>query len=240
MTKETALTRGTLVRRYKRFLADVILADGRQITVHCPNTGSMKNCVFPGADVWLEYSDNPKRKYAYTWVLTRTPGGHHIGINTTAANALVEKGIQSGLIAELAGYSTCQREVVYGMENSRVDFFLGGHTSLPDCYVEVKSVTLLEKPTSAGNGFFPDAVSTRAAKHLRELIDVRRQGFRAVIFFCVQHTGIKVVRPADHIDPAYGELLREAAAQGVEIIAYKARLSQQRFRLWRKLPSELT
>ena len=211
-----------LVRRYKRFLADVILPDGQQITVHCPNTGSMKNCQEPGADIWLSESPNPKRKYRYTWELITTSRGHTIGINTSRANDLVEQAIIDGKIVPLTGYEQLRREVKYGDENSRIDIFMSAENRA-DCYVEVKSVTLLEAPVSAGIGYFPDAISQRGAKHLRELMLMQQHGKRAVLFFCVQHTGIRQVQPADHIDQHYGELLRCAADAGVEVLAFKVR-----------------
>ena len=228
------MVRGQLQRRYKRFLADVILEDGRAITAHCPNTGSMKHCVEAGAEVWLSVSDNPGRRYPYTWEYIVTGRGDWICVNTGNANRLVEEAVVAGRIVELSGYREVLREVRYGAQNSRVDLKLSGRG--PDCYVEVKSVTLLEKPVSRGDGFFPDAVTERGSKHLRELMGVVQQGDRAVQLFCVQHTGIKRVRPADHIDADYGELLREAAGCGVEILAYKVRRSSSGFRLWRSLP----
>ena len=234
-----SLVKATLLRRYKRFLADVEMADGCLVTVHCPNTGSMKNCVEEGAEVWLSRSDNPKRKYQYTWEYTRTSAGHTIGVNTGRANALVSEAVESGRIPELAGYGDHRREVKYGDENSRIDLLLSDD-SRSDCFVEVKSVTLLETPYSRGVGYFPDAVSDRGAKHLRELQLMARQDNRAVLFFCVQHTGIRKVRPADHIDSVYGELLRKVASSGVEVIAYKARVTVSGFRLGKKLPVVLS
>ncbi|MBT4162836.1 MAG: DNA/RNA nuclease SfsA [Gammaproteobacteria bacterium] len=228
-------TGATLVRRYKRFLTDVKLADGSIITVHCPNTGSMKNCIEEGADVWLSKSDNPKRKYQYTWEYLRTRRGHTIGINSGRANELAAAAITAGVIPALAGYSELKREVKYGDENSRIDLLLSNGEDCR-CYVEVKSVTLLEDPPSRGLGYFPDAVSKRGAKHLRELVSVVRKGHRAVLFFCVQHTGILEVRPADHVDTIYGTLLREAARAGVEIMAFKCRVAQSGFKLWREVP----
>ncbi len=228
------MVRGRLIRRYKRFLADVTLENGEQITAHCPNTGSMKNCVEEGAEVWLSESDNPKRKYKYTWEYIVTSKGNWICVNTGKANKLVEDAVSKGLIQELVGYPECRREVKYGDENSRIDLMLSGGKQ--DCYVEVKSVTLLEAPASKGQGYFPDAVSDRGAKHLRELMGVVDRGDRAVLLFCVQHTGIKLVSPADHIDQVYGELLREAHQHGVEVIAYKVKRYQEGFRLWRSIP----
>ncbi|MDQ2077677.1 DNA/RNA nuclease SfsA [Marinimicrobium sp. ABcell2] len=208
---------GVLLRRYKRFLADVQLADGSEITIHCPNTGSMKNCLLPGSACWFSESDNPKRKYPHTWELASTPGGHWAGINTGRANALVEEAIRNGVIQELQGYDRLLREQRYGSEKSRVDFLL--ERADEQCFVEVKSVTLMEE---AGQGLFPDAVSSRGARHLRELIAMAQNVHRAVLLFCVQHTGIHWVEPADAIDPLYGQTLRMAAEAGVELLAYGA------------------
>lgn len=229
------LIEARLLRRYKRFLTDVRLGSGETVTVHCPNTGSMKNCVEDNAVVWLSESGNPDRKYPYTWEFLRTGRGHYIGVNTAKANHLVDEAVREQRIAELAGYETVRREVKYGDENSRIDLLLE-HPGQPACYVEVKSVTLLEEPASRGVGYFPDAVSQRAAKHLRELMMVAHAGARSVLFFCVQHTGVQEVRPADHIDAHYGRLLREASLEGVEILAYKVRKTTSGFRLWRSVP----
>lgn len=236
---ESPLGKGTLIRRYKRFLADVQLEDGSVITIHCPNTGSMKNCGCPGDEVWFSTSGNKKRKYAHTWELVRTRAGHYIGINTSRANRLVEVALRNDLVPELAGYASLTREVGYGAEGSRIDFLLRGHERLPDCFVEVKSVTLLEAPVSRGRGCFPDAVSERGTRHLRELIKVASGDARAVLLYCVQHSGIQEVRPADHIDPVYGETLREASAMGVEIVAWKTRMSRHGCGLWRPVPVKL-
>ena len=229
------LVHARLIKRYKRFLADVRLDNDEMITVHCPNTGSMKNCVEENAEIWLSDSNNPKRKYRYTWEYLRTSRGHHIGVNAGKANQLVQSAIRDDLVEPLAGYDTIRPEVKYGDENSRIDLLLQG-SKKQDCYVEVKSVTLLEDPPSSGIGYFPDAVSERGAKHLRELIKMSQSDARSVLFFCVQHTGIQEVRPADHIDREYGKLLREALDSGVEVLAYKVRKSNKGFRLWRDLP----
>ena len=229
------LVHARLIKRYKRFLADVRLDNGEMITVHCPNTGSMKNCVEENAEIWLSDSNNPKRKYRYTWEYLRTSRGHHIGVNAGKANQLVQSAIRDDLVEPLAGYDTIRPEVKYGDENSRIDLLLQD-SKKQDCYVEVKSVTLLEDPPSSGIGYFPDAVSERGAKHLRELIKMSQSDARSVLFFCVQHTGIQEVRPADHIDREYGKLLREALDSGVEVLAYKVRKSNKGFRLWRDLP----
>ena len=160
------LVEARLIRRYKRFLADVRMSDGRVVTVHCPNTGSMKNCIEVDQVVWLSASNNPNRKYGYTWEYIQTGLGHTIGVNTVRANQLVAEAVNAGCVVELAGYKNLYREVKYGEENSRIDLLLKSSTQ-PDCYVEVKSVTLLEDPVSKGIGYFPDAVSERGAKHLR-------------------------------------------------------------------------
>lgn len=196
----------------------------------------MKNCVEPGARIWLSRSDNPKRKYQFTWEYIETARGDLIGINTGRANTLVEDAIRREAVSDLMGYGDIRREVRYGDENSRIDLLLSCPDLRKDCYVEVKSVTLLEEPASKGIGYFPDAVSERGAKHLRELIAVKRAGQRSVLFYCVQHTGISEVRPADHIDPGYSELLRQCACEGVELIAYKIRRNPGGVRLQRALP----
>ncbi|MEZ9367929.1 DNA/RNA nuclease SfsA [Shewanella sp. 10N.286.51.B2] len=214
------LQQGTLLRRYKRFLADVQLDDGSEITIHCPNTGSMKNCLFPGETVWFSTSDNPKRKYPNTWELSATPENHLIGINTGRANALAEEAIINGVITELGGYETLKREVKYGEENSRIDILLSDETK-PPCYVEVKSCTLLEQTV----GYFPDSVTTRGQKHLRELIHMASLGYRAVLLFVVQHNGINLVQAAAHIDPQYAQLLKQSVNSGVEVLAYQTELS---------------
>jgi sugar fermentation stimulation protein A len=195
----------------------------------------MKNCVEENAEIWLSDSDNPKRKYRYTWEYLMTSRGHYIGVNAGKANQLVQSAIRDDLIEPLAGYETIRPEVKYGDENSRIDLLLQD-SKRRDCYVEVKSVTLLEDPPSRGIGYFPDAVSQRGAKHIRELIKMSQSDARSVLFFCVQHTGIQEVRPADHIDREYGKLLREALDNGVEVLAYKVRKSNKGFRLWRDLP----
>ena len=240
MKYSTPLDSATLIRRYKRFLADVRVADGSVITIHCPNTGSMKNCAASGDQVWYSTSEKPGRKYPHTWELTRTGSGHYIGINTSRANGLVREAIERGAIRELAGYPEIRPEVKYGRENSRIDLHLSGHSTAPDCFVEVKSVTLLESPIRAGIGYFPDAVSQRGQKHLRELAEVAAGGERAVLCFCVQHSGVRKVRPAAHIDPDYASALAVAIEAGVEVLAYKARLSPRGLLLNRPIEFELS
>ncbi|OZB12352.1 MAG: sugar fermentation stimulation protein SfsA [Marinobacter sp. 34-60-7] len=217
------LIEGRLIRRYKRFLADVRLPDGEEVTAHCPNTGSMLGCQPENGRVWLSRSTNPKRKLLYTWELVETAPGQLACVNTARPNAQAREAIETGRVAELAGYPVVQSEVRYGSENSRIDLRLGGHAQLPDAWVEVKNVTLAEQ----GQGYFPDAVTTRGQKHLRELMAQVSAGDRAVLFFVVNHTGIETVRPADHIDPHYGTLLREAYSAGVEVLAFRAELCNE-------------
>lgn len=230
------LIEGRLIQRYKRFLADVELADGSVITAHCPNTGSMKNCATPGSRVWLHDSQNPKRKYPLGWELVEVEPGALACINTGRANGLVREGIEQGVVSQLQGYAGIRSEVKYGAENSRIDLLLQGE-GLPDCWVEVKNVTLLE---DNGWGSFPDAVTARGAKHLRELMAMVAQGDRAVLLFCVPHGGIERVRPADHVDPKYGQLLREAAQAGVEVLAYGAVPAPGELTLSRQLDIDLS
>lgn len=215
------LKEALLIRRYKRFLADVETSDGGKTTLHCPNTGSMKNCQQPGSRVWYTLSANPARKYPGTWQLIEVDGGELVGINTALANSLAAELLASGGLPALAGYDVIRREVAYGVDKrSRIDLLLEDSAgSLPPCYVEIKNVSLGER---GGVGLFPDAVTLRGQKHLKELQQVAASGCRAVLFFCVQHSGIEEVRPADEIDPDYGRLLREAAANGVELMAFGA------------------
>ncbi len=218
------LKEGVLVRRYKRFLADIETVEGKSLTIHCPNTGSMLNCQNPGSRVWYSTSENTKRKYPHSWELVETLTGDLVGINTARANGLVEEALVNKTVTELQSYARIQKEVRFGNERSRIDLLLSGgeDSQLPDCYLEVKNVSL---SLGDGQGVFPDAVTTRGQKHLRELISVRQEGHRAVLLFCVQHTGVSRVSVADHIDPEYGRLLRQAAAEGVELLAYRAAIS---------------
>ncbi|MFT6791847.1 MAG: sugar fermentation stimulation protein A [Cellvibrionaceae bacterium] len=236
MICQPPLYKAFFLRRYKRFLADVRTPSGSVITLHCPNTGSMRNCLVEDSDCWYSISDNPKRKYSGTWEVATTASGHMAGINTARANALVKEAIEFGIIRELQRYQELRPEVKYGRESSRVDFLLSA-PDRPDCYVEVKNVTF---GMESGLGLFPDAVSERGSRHLRELISMRAQGKRAVLLFCVQHTGIEQVAPADKIDPVYGSLLRDAAAQGVEIIAYGCEISERAIALKYPLSVDLS
>ncbi len=208
---------GTLVQRYKRFLADVRLDDGTLVTAHCTNTGSMLGCNAPGSRVHLSEQHGKHRKLPYTWELIRV-GRILVGINTLAANRLAREGIETGVIRELQGYESLRAEVPT-LPGSRLDFLLEGADE--QCYVEVKNVTLAVDRTAT----FPDAVSERGTKHLKELIRLRRRGHRAVLLFVIQRAGVRSFRPADEIDAEYGRWLRRAARAGVEIFPYVAKVT---------------
>jgi sugar fermentation stimulation protein A len=207
----------TLIKRYKRFLADVILEDGTTTTIHVANTGAMTGCATPNDTVFYSTSDNKKRKYPFSWELSQTHDNHWICVNTIRANQLVEEALNKQKINELKNFKELKREVKYGSENSKVDFHLvDEHNN--DTFIEVKSVTLLE----GEQGYFPDAKTERGQKHLRELIEVVEQGNRAVLLFAVLHSGITCVKAAAHIDEKYAQLLILAKQKGVEVIAYQA------------------
>ena len=226
------LLEGRLLRRYQRFLADVDTTAGI-LTAHCPNTGSMQGCAEPGMRVWLSPATNPARKLAWTWELVEALPGVVVGMHTGRSNALVREAIEAGRVPELAGYPAIRPEVKYG-EGSRIDLLLTA-PGRPDCYVEVKNVTA----AVAGRiGYFPDAVTTRGTKHLREMSAMVAAGHRAVLVFCVQRGDVDCVRPADHIDPVYGRTLREALAAGVEVIALGATVWPAGIELERRLAVE--
>jgi len=224
------LVAGRLIRRYKRFLADVQLEDG-VITAACPNTGSMLGCCEPGSRVWLSQSDRATRKYRHTWEIVEV-GRVMVGINTGLPNGLVAEAIGAGAIPELAGYASLRREVAFGEERSRVDLLLEDPARAP-CYVEVKNVTAA---VMRGIALFPDAVSDRGAKHLRELMRLKAAGLRPVQLYCVQRGDVGEVRPADAIDPEYGRTLRRALEAGVEVMAYRAKVTPREIRLEERIP----
>ena len=226
------LTEARLLRRYKRFLADVELPGVGTITVHCPNTGSMLGCAEPGMRVWLSLAANPERKYAWTWELVEAQPGVVVGIHTGRTNGLVREALQQGVLAELLGYREIQAEVKAG-DGFRVDFVLQGHSCNPDCFLEVKNVTAAVQD---GVALFPDAVSERASRHLRELMQKVAAGKRAMLCFCVQRDDVREVRPADAIDRVYGQTLRAALGAGVEVCAYVARVNAEEATLYRPVP----
>lgn len=211
-----------LVRRYKRFLADVVLDDGNTVTVHCPNTGSMLGCQTPGSRIWLLPVANPKRKYPLGWELVEAEPEILVGINTNRSNALVAEALTRGVMAPLDGYRSVRREVTLTGHGSRVDFLLSGHSTAADCYLEVKNVTAA---VEAGCAVFPDAVSTRATRHVEVLRSLVEEGYRGALVFCVQRSDVGGVRPADEIDADYGVALRAASEAGVEVYAYRADVS---------------
>ncbi|MEM1451022.1 MAG: DNA/RNA nuclease SfsA [Planctomycetota bacterium] len=223
---------GRLVKRYKRFLTDVELDDGSILTAHCPNTGSMKGCLEPGARVALRDSEDPKRKLRHTFQ-TIEVGDTWVNVDTGLPNALAAEAVAAGLIEELDGYGSLRREVKYGT-NSRIDLLLEDDER-GRAYVEVKNTTL----ATGDLALFPDAVTTRGRKHLEELARVVADGDRGVMLFCVSRDDVRRVAPADEIDPEYGRTLREVADAGVELLAYSTRVTPTSFELGRKLPVEL-
>ncbi|MFL0800773.1 MAG: DNA/RNA nuclease SfsA [Agarilytica sp.] len=224
-----ALVRARFLRRYKRFLVDVELG-GERVTVHCPNTGSMTNCLVEGSDCWLMPSDNPKRKYRFGLELVTTTTGHIAGVNTLRANGLVEEALRDGVISELASFEEMRREVKIN-EKSRIDFQLTQGDQ--QCFLEVKSVTL---SFDGLQGLFPDTKSVRALKHVKELISLTQSGHKAALLFCVQHSGVRRVAPAVDIYPEYALALKAAQKAGVSIVAYAADISEQEIRLTKPLP----
>ena len=219
----------TLLRRYKRFLADCTLADGTEVTAHCANPGSMMGLAEPGSRIWLEPNDDPKKKLKYGWRLVEHGDGHFTGVDTALPNRMLKAALTERRIPEVAAYPDLQAEVRYG-EKSRVDFRLSG---LPPLWLEVKSVTLSRV---AGVAEFPDSVTQRGARHMADLAAMARQGDRAVIFYLVQRTDAQEVRLAADIDPTYAQAVSDAVAAGVEVIAYDTRLSPQSVALGRRLP----
>ena len=213
------LISGKLVKRYKRFMVDVVLENGDIVTAHCANTGAMIGVQEPGSEVWLSPARNPNRKLKYTWELVRVGGGL-VGINTAHPNTIVAEAIESEKIPELAGYGSIRREVKYG-ENSRIDILLSGEGK-PDCYVEIKNVHLMR---NIGVAEFPDSVSTRAAKHQNELKNMVQQGARAMTVYLCQREDCDTFRLADDIDPNYAEAVGIAKKHGVEAVCYNCVLT---------------
>lgn len=225
------LVSATLVRRYKRFLADIRLEDGSELTVHCPNTGSMKNCGGSGSRVWVVLQQRPGRKLPGTWELVETAPGELACIHSARANTVIAQALNEGLISPLATYTQVRREVSVASGGSRFDFLLKSESDT--CVLEVKSVTMA---IGGGVGAFPDAVSLRGQKHLRELTALAQTGQRASLLFCVMHSGIHKVVPADDIDPVYGQLLREAMAAGVQVLAWSVVPTPQGLKIAGQLP----
>lgn len=227
----TPLIPARLIRRYKRFLADVRLEDGTEVTAHCANPGSMMGLAEEGMKIWLEPNDDPKKKLKYGWRLVDHENGHFTGVDTSVPNRALRAALMAGEVAGLSGYDLVRPEVKYG-ENSRIDFLLSG--SGPDCYVEVKSVTLSRTP---GLAEFPDSVTARGAKHLGELARMAAEGHRAVMFYLVQRTDCDSVTLAGDIDPTY--LAAFQAAEGVEVIAMDCKITPESITLGRAIPFQL-
>lgn len=232
----TPLIEGTLIKRYKRFLADVRLDNGKVVVAHCANPGSMLSVDAPGADVWLSEATNPERKLRYTWEMIRV-GKTLVGINTQHPNRLVEEAIRAKAIRELAGYANLRREVRYGRD-SRIDILLED-PERPPCYVEVKNVTMKRDLSPKAPVEFPDAVTARGTKHLVELSRVAQKGQRAVMVFLVQREDAKAFAPAADIDPTYAKALGQATAEGVEVLCYGCRLSPAEIRVAKPVPIRL-
>lgn len=228
-----ALIRGTLLQRYKRFLADIELDTGETIVAHCPNSGRMTGCSQPGRPVYVSPQNAPKRKLKYTWEMIDMPDSL-VGINTQVPNQLVYHAAKAGVIDELAGYDAVKREVRAGT-HTRFDLMLSGNGKKP-CYVEIKNSTLVENRIA----FFPDAVTSRGKNHLVELQKLASAGCRCVMFFLVQRMDAKRFKPADHIDPAYGSELRLAAKNGVEILVYDVYVDLETIGLRNPLPYDLS
>ncbi len=225
---------GTLIKRYKRFLADVTLENGEMVTAHCPNTGTMKACSEPGRKVYLSSTDNPKRKYRHTWEIIEMPDSL-VGVNTLIPNRLVYHSIKSGKLEPFAEYDEVRSEIKVGQKH-RLDLMLLKNSANP-CYIEIKNCSLVEDGTAC----FPDAVTLRGRNHLIELQRLSASGCRSVMFFLVNRMDAKIFKPADHIDPAYGKELRKAHQNGVEIMVYDVAfdLEQGKIRLRNQVPFQL-
>lgn len=234
MRFQTPLVPGRLIRRYNRFLADVTLDSGEDVTAHCPNPGAMLGLREPGLRVWLEPNDDPKRKLRHGWRLVELPGGHWAGIDAGLPNRVVREALENARIRELAAWSALRAEVGYG-ERSRVDFLLTG-PDLPDAYVEVKNVHLRRDGDWAE---FPDSVTARGARHMAELARMAEAGHRAVVIYLVQRTDCARFRLADDIDPAYAAACRAARAAGVEMLCYGTRIDVEGVSLAHPLPVDL-
>ena len=232
MRFQTPLVPARLIRRYKRFLSDVLLeADGREVVAHCPNPGAMLGLAEPGMRVWLEPNDDPKKKLKYGWRLAEVDGGHMAGIDTAVPNRVVREALEAQAIPALAAYETVRPEVKYGV-NSRVDFLLS-QPGLPDAYVEVKNVHLRRSGDLAE---FPDCVTARGAKHLGELSDMVREGHRAVMLYLVQRTDCARFALARDLDPAYGAAFDLAMSAGVEALCHATKISTEAVEISHELP----
>ena len=236
MRFSTPLVSGRLIQRYKRFLADVRLESGEEITAHCANPGAMLGLVAPGNRVFVSKSDSPTRKLKYSWEIVEADfgrGPHYVGINTSHPNAIVSAAISAGFFTEFSAYPCLRREVKYG-KNSRVDILLQGE-GLPMCYVEIKNVHMMRKP---GLAEFPDSVTARGAKHLVELAHMVRQGHRAVMIYLIQMDADRFTLAPD-IDPTYAAAFAKARKAGVEAIAVTCKVSPEAIEIAHRVPVEI-
>ena len=231
MRYPSPLVPARLIRRYKRFLADCTLEDGREVTAHCANPGSMMGLAEPGTKIWLEPNDDPKKKLKWGWRLVDHENGHFTGVDTSVPNRALKAALETRAVPYLAAYDRVRPEVKYG-ESSRIDFLLQGE-GLQDAYVEVKSVTLSRQP---GRAEFPDSVTARGTKHLAELEAMVAQGHRAVMLYLVQRTDAACFTPAADIDPTYAHALERARAAGVEILVHATSISPEGVALGPELP----
>lgn len=215
------LRQAVLLKRYKRFLADVQLVNGEVITIHCPNTGAMTGCAEPGMKIWMSDSSNPKRKYRYTWELAQTNNGDMICVNTHRANQLAGEALKNNRVPALSNLVNVVAERKYGYDNRRIDWY-AEDASGQTVFIEVKSVTLAE----GAQGLFPDTVSQRAVDHLRSLQDMKADGHRAVVVYVVMHEGIKCVKAAHHLDAKYAAMAEAAKDAGVEFYALRCEISE--------------
>ncbi len=227
------LVSARLVRRYKRFLADVILEGGAEATVHCPNPGAMTGLALPDMRIWLTDHAGTKRKLRYGWELSETPSGL-VGINTARPNQIVAAALAAGTVPELAGYTWVDREVPWG-EGNRLDFRLRGD-GRPDCFVEVKNVHLERSGGAPGLAEFPDCVTARGARHMGVLAEIVAAGGRAVLLYVVQRTDCDRMAVAGDIDPAYARSLARGLTGGVEVLCYDCSISREHIDLRRRLP----
>jgi sugar fermentation stimulation protein A len=226
----TPLVPATLIKRYKRFLADCRLEDGREVTAHCANPGSMMGLAEPGMRIWLEPNDDPKKKLKFGWRLVEHSDGHYTGVDTSVPNRALRAALVAHEVPGLSGYDTVRAEVKYG-EKSRIDFLLTGDG--PDTYVEVKSVTLSRQP---GLAEFPDSVTARGTKHLGELSSMVAQGHRAVMLYLVQRTDAERFTLASDIDPTYAKAFDQARQAGVEVLVIGTAITPQQITLGASIP----
>lgn len=231
MRFQTPLIPATLIRRYKRFLADIRLDDGQEVTAHCANPGSMMGLAEPGMRIWVEPNDDPKKKLKYGWRLVDHANGHFTGVDTSVPNRALRAALEAGEVAGLDSYEHVRAEVKYG-QNSRIDFLLQG-AGRRDAYIEVKSVTLMRQP---GLAEFPDSVTARGAKHLAELAQMARAGHRAVMLYLIQRTDAQTFALAADIDPAYAAAFASARDAGVEALAFDTVISPEGVTLGRAVP----